>query len=117
MMAIPSASVTSSVRICSAIDPNETAGHLPDPVDWWPCASFLEEWLPGDLGATIEVPRCTNGYPKPLEAGDRDQLLGGAHPRHPGAETQPALILLLLSTGARNSEVLVDRSEWKPERL
>ena len=31
----------------------------------------------GDLGATIDVPKLPERLPKPLEAGDRDQL-----PRH-----------------------------------
>lgn len=34
-----------------------------------------EEWLPGDLGATIDVPRLPDRLPKPLDADDRDQLL------------------------------------------
>ena len=34
-----------------------------------------EEWLPGNLGATIDVPKLLERLPKPLPAHDRDQLL------------------------------------------
>ena len=34
-----------------------------------------EEWLPGDLGATIDVPRLPERLPKPLDSDDRDRLL------------------------------------------
>jgi len=33
-----------------------------------------ERWLSGE-GATIEVPTLPEGLPKPLKAGDRDQIL------------------------------------------
>jgi site-specific recombinase XerD len=77
-----------------------------------------EEWLPGDLGTTIDVPKLPERLPKPLEAGDRDQLLAALpHGTLPEMRDR-ALILLLLSTGARISEILrLDRSDWKPERL
>jgi site-specific recombinase XerD len=77
-----------------------------------------EEWLPGDLGTTIDVPKLPERLPKPLEAGDRDQLLEALpHDTLPEMRDR-ALILLLLSTGARISEILrLDRSDWKPDRL
>jgi integrase/recombinase XerD len=77
-----------------------------------------EEWLPGDLGTTIDVPKLPERLPKPLEAGDRDQLLEALpHDTLPELRDR-ALILLLLSTGARISEILrLDRSDWKPDRM
>jgi integrase len=77
-----------------------------------------EEWLPGDLGTTIDVPKLPERLPKPLEAGDRDQLLDALPHDTLPKQRDRALILLLLSTGARISEILrLDRSDWKPERL
>jgi site-specific recombinase XerD len=77
-----------------------------------------EEWLTGDLAATIDVPKLPERLPKPLEADDRDQLLE-ALPRETLPEKRDrALMLLLLSTGARISEILrLNRSDWKPERM
>src|SRR5947209_4240923 len=77
-----------------------------------------EEWLPGDLGTGIDVPKLPERLPKPLEAGDRNQLLEALpHDTLPEMRDR-ALILLLLSTGARISEILrLDRSDWKPDRL
>ncbi len=77
-----------------------------------------EQWLPGDLGTTLDVPKLPERLPKPLEAHDRDRLLE-ALPRDTLAHKRDrALILLLLSTGARISEILrLDRSDWKPDRL
>jgi site-specific recombinase XerD len=77
-----------------------------------------EEWLPGDLGTTIDVPKLPERLPKPLEAGDRDQLLAALPHDTLPEQRDRALILLLLSTGARISEILrLDRSDWKPDRL
>ena len=77
-----------------------------------------EEWLPGDLGATIDVPKLPERLPKPLEATDRDQLLDTLPQDTLAQKRDRALILLLLSTGARISEILrLDRNDWKPERL
>jgi integrase/recombinase XerD len=77
-----------------------------------------EEWLPGDLGTTIDVPKLPERLPKPLEAGDRDQLLAALPHDTLPEKRDRALILLLLSTGARISEILrLDRSDWKPDRL
>ena len=41
-----------------------------------------EEWLPGDLGTGIDVPKLPERLPKPLEAGDRDQLLDACPTTH-----------------------------------
>jgi integrase/recombinase XerD len=77
-----------------------------------------EQWLPGDLGTTIDVPKLPERLPKPLEAGDRDQLLDALPHDTLPEQRDRALILLLLSTGARISEILrLDRSNWKPDRL
>jgi site-specific recombinase XerD len=72
----------------------------------------------GDLGTAIDVPKLPERLPKPLEAGDRNQLLAALpHDTLPELRDR-ALILLLLSTGARISEILrLDRSDWKPDRL
>jgi site-specific recombinase XerD len=75
-----------------------------------------EEWLPGDLGTGIDVPKLPERLPKPLEAGDRDQLLAALPHDTLPEQRDRALILLLLSTGARISEILrLDRSDWKPD--
>ena len=56
-----------------------------------------EEWLPGDLGTTIDVPKLPERLPKPLEAADRDQLLEAlprdtlAQQARPGADPAAAL--------------------------
>ena len=77
-----------------------------------------EDWLPGDLGATVDVPKLPERLPKPLEVDDRDQLLEALPHDTLAQKRDRALILLLLSTGARISEILrLDRSQWKPERL
>ncbi|HEX6404596.1 MAG TPA: tyrosine-type recombinase/integrase [Pseudonocardiaceae bacterium] len=77
-----------------------------------------EEWLAGDLGATMDVPKLPERLPKPLEPGDRDQLLAALPNDTLAQKRDRALILLLLSTGARISEILrLDRSQWKPQRL
>lgn len=77
-----------------------------------------EEWLPGDLGSTLDVPTLPERLPKPLETDDRDRLLEALPNDTLAQKRDRALILLLLSTGARISEILrLDRNDWKPERL
>jgi site-specific recombinase XerD len=77
-----------------------------------------EEWLPGDLGAIIDVPKLPERLPKPLEAGDLEMLLDALPNDTTSDQRDRALVLLLLSTGARISEILrLDRTDWKPERL
>jgi len=77
-----------------------------------------EEWLPGDLGAGIDVPKLPERLPRPLADGARDALLEALP-----AETLPqkrdrAFILFLLSTGARIAEALrLDRGDWQPDRM
>lgn len=73
-----------------------------------------ENWLPGDLGPTLNVPKLPERLPKPLEPGDRDQLLD-ALPHDTVAHKRDRALILLLSTGARISEILrLNRSDWKP---
>jgi integrase/recombinase XerD len=78
----------------------------------------LEEWITGDLAATIDLPKLPERLPKPLEDVDRERLVDDM-PSETLAELRDrALILLLLSTGARISEVLrLDRRHWDLERL
>jgi site-specific recombinase XerD len=77
-----------------------------------------EEWLAADLGAVIDVPKLPERLPKPLEASDLETLLYALPSQTPAEKRDRALVLLLLSTGARVSEILrLDRADWKPERL
>ena len=77
-----------------------------------------EEWLRGDLGGTIDLPKLAERLPKPLEDAARTKLhraLGGTTVE---AKRDRALILLLLSSGARISEVLrLDRDDWAMDRV
>ena len=77
-----------------------------------------EEWLISDLGATIDLPKLAERLPKPLENAAREKLhaaLGGDSVED---KRDRALILLLLSTGARISEVVrLDRADWAHERV
>jgi integrase/recombinase XerD len=76
-----------------------------------------EEWLPGDLGATIDVPKLPERLPKPIDDIDRDRLLEALPAGTPEELRDRALVLFLLSTGARISEVLrLDRDDWNPRR-
>ncbi|MDQ6879435.1 MAG: site-specific integrase, partial [Candidatus Dormibacteraeota bacterium] len=77
-----------------------------------------EEWLPGDLGATVDVPKIPERLPKPLEAQGRDRLLEGLPGQTLAQKRDRAFILFLLSTGCRISETLqLDRSDWHPQRM
>jgi site-specific recombinase XerD len=77
-----------------------------------------EEWLPGDLGATIDVPRLPERLPKPLDAGDRDLLLEVLPAETLEELRDRALVLFLLSTGCRISEALrLDVEDWDPRRM
>jgi integrase/recombinase XerD len=65
-----------------------------------------EEWLPGDLGSTIDLPRLPERLPKPLDEADRLTLTKALGGDNPGDRRDRALILFLLSTGCRISEAL-----------
>jgi len=77
-----------------------------------------EEWLPGDLGATIDVPKLPERLPKPLDADGRDRLLQALRDDTLPQKRDRAFVLFLLSTGARIAEVLrLDRDDWTPDRM
>lgn len=77
-----------------------------------------EEWLPGDLGATIDLPKVPERLPKPLEPAGRDLLLDALPDETLTEKRDRAFILFLLSTGVRISEALrLDRDDWKPQRM
>lgn len=77
-----------------------------------------EEWLPGDLGTTIDLPHLPERLPKPLEADARDRLLD-ALPQSTLAEKRDrALLTFLLSTGCRIAEALaLDRAALRRDRV
>ncbi len=77
-----------------------------------------EEWIAGDLGATIDIPKLPERLPKPLEEQDRLQLLA-ALPHSTTAEKRDrAFIFFLLSTGVRISEALrLNREDWNADRI
>jgi site-specific recombinase XerD len=76
-----------------------------------------EEWLPGDLGATIDVPKLPERLPKPLESDGRDRLLETLPHDSLPEKRDRAFILFMLSTGCRISEALrLNRADWNPER-
>ena len=80
--------------------------------------SAREEWLPGDLGTTIDLPTLPERLPKPLEADDRDRLLRALPAGTVAEKRDRALIGFLLSTGCRISEALdLDRADWRRDRV
>ena len=76
-----------------------------------------EEWSPGDLGVTIDLPKLPRRLPKPLDAGELERMTADSVA---GGETDSAvdlrdraLVAFLLSTGCRISEALaLDRPNW-----
>jgi site-specific recombinase XerD len=77
-----------------------------------------EEWLPGDLGAGIDVPKLPERLPKPLADGERDLLLEDLPAGTLPQKRDKAFILFMLSTGARIDETLrLDRDDWRPARM
>ena len=78
----------------------------------------LEEWMARDLAATIDLPKLPERLPKPLEDVERERLLHDLPVTTLPQKRDRALVLLLLSTGARISEILrLDRRDWALERL
>jgi integrase/recombinase XerD len=78
----------------------------------------LEEWTSRDLAASIDLPKLPERLPKPLEASDRERLVQSLPSESLPHKRDRALLLLLLSTGARISEVLrLDKTDWGHERL
>jgi site-specific recombinase XerD len=77
-----------------------------------------EEWLPGDLGTTIDLPHLPERLPKPLEADARDLLLQALPAGTVAERRDRALLAFLLSTGCRISEALaLDRADWRRDRV
>ena len=75
-----------------------------------------EEWTPGDLGVTIDLPKLPQRLPKPLDEGELKRMTADAVPGvalDPAALRDRALVAFLISTGCRISEALaLDRSDW-----
>ena len=77
-----------------------------------------EEWLHQDLASGIDLPRLPERLPKPLEDAARERLVASLTASSLPEKRDRALLLLLLSTGARISELLrLDRADWARERL
>jgi integrase/recombinase XerD len=81
-----------------------------------------EEWTPGDLGVTIDLPKLPRRLPKPLQddelaritadPGDTGEGVEGIKLDQAGLRDR-ALVAFLISTGCRISEALaLDRSDW-----
>ena len=78
----------------------------------------LEEWTARDLALAIDLPKLPERLPKPLEDVERERLVEELPAATPAEQRDRALVLLLLSTGARISEILrLDRRDWARERL
>ena len=75
-----------------------------------------EEWSPGDLGVTIDLPKLPRRLPKPLDAGELERmtadLVAGDDVGSAGLRDR-ALVAFLLSTGCRISEALaLNVGDW-----
>jgi len=78
----------------------------------------LEEWTTRDLAAAIDLPKLPQRLPKPLEDADRERLVHDLPATTVQEKRDRALVFLLLSTGARISEILrLNRRGWALERL
>jgi site-specific recombinase XerD len=66
----------------------------------------LEEWTTRDLTAAIDLPKLPQRLPKPLEDADRERLVHDLPAATMQEQRDRALVFLLLSTGARISEIL-----------
>lgn len=78
-----------------------------------------EEWTPGDLGVTIDLPKLPKHLPKPLEAAELERVTAelGVALDEPQLRDR-ALVAFLLSIGCRISEALqLDRADWNRERV
>jgi site-specific recombinase XerD len=77
-----------------------------------------EEWIEQDLASGIDLPRLPERLPKPLEDNARERLVASLTASSLAEKRDRALLLLLLSTGARISELLrLDRADWARDRL
>jgi integrase/recombinase XerD len=81
-------------------------------------SSSREEWIDQDLASGIDLPRLPERLPKPLEDAARERLVASLTASSVPKKRDRALLLLLLSTGARISELLrLDRADWARDRL
>ena len=75
-----------------------------------------EEWSPGDLGVTIDLPKLPRRLPKPLDAGELERMtadLVAGDDVGPAGLRDRALVAFLLSTGCRISEALaLNVADW-----
>ena len=74
-----------------------------------------EEWTPGDLGVTIDLPKLPRRLPKPLNAAELDRVTAPAAgvALNLAGMRDRALVAFLISTGCRISEALaLDRADW-----
>ncbi len=75
-----------------------------------------EEWTPGDLGVTIDLPNVPRRLPKPLDPAELERMTAdpaaGDELDAAGLRDR-ALVAFLISTGCRISEALtLDRVDW-----
>ena len=79
-----------------------------------------EQWSPGDLGVTIDLPQLPRRLPKPLAADELARVTAdvGDLELDDAGRRDRALVAFLISTGARISEALgLDRADWNPSRV
>ena len=77
-----------------------------------------EEWLPGDLGTMIDLPKLPERLPKPLDDNARERLLEAFPAETLPAKRDRAFLFFLLSAGVRIAEALrLDRTQWNPDRM
>jgi integrase/recombinase XerD len=80
-----------------------------------------EEWTPGDLGITIDLPKLPRRLPKPLDEAELRRMIpivGEGVELNPAGLRDRALVAFLLSTGCRISEALnLDRADWNSHRV
>jgi integrase/recombinase XerD len=75
-------------------------------------------WLGDDLSGAVRLDGVPERTPRTLQGDDRDAVINALHDASLKDKRDRALILLLLSSGARLSEVLrLNRRDWKHNRL
>ena len=79
-----------------------------------------EEWSPGDLGVTIDLPKLARRLPKPLADDELARITadGDGIELDEVGRRDRALVAFLISSGARISEALgLDRTDWNSSRV
>jgi len=79
-----------------------------------------EEWSPGDLGVTIDLPKLPRRLPKPLADDELARMTAGTGDVELDevGRRDRALVAFLISTGTRISEALgLDRADWNRSRV